>query len=106
FERARSAAGIERPRRGPRATGHLDAARIAATLGGAAVTTEAAAQAFELGFVALEEHLVEIWVDRRWLEHPGISALGEILASTAFTERVSHFGGYDLTHCGERVDDS
>ena len=33
----------------------------------------------------------------------GIDALGEILTTTAFTERVAHFGGYDLSHCGERV---
>ena len=104
FERARVAAGIGPLPPGPPATGHLDAARIAAILDGAAVTTEGAAQIFDLHFLGLEDHVVEVWVSERWLEHPGINALGEVLATTAFTERVAHFGGYDLTRCGERVD--
>jgi molybdate-binding protein len=104
FERARSAAGIPPLPRGPEASGHLDAARLAATLSAAAVTTEGAARAFDLSFIALEDHVVEVWIADRWLHHPGIDALGEILTTTAFTERVAHFGGYDLSHCGERVD--
>lgn len=104
FERALLAAGIEHHPSGPRAGGHLDAARAAATVGGAAVTTEGAAHTFGLGFLGLEEHVVEVWLAREWLGHPGIIALGETLATAAFTERVAHFGGYDLTHCGEAVD--
>jgi DNA-binding XRE family transcriptional regulator len=103
FERARVAAGIGTLPRSLHASGHLDAARIAATLCGAAVTTEGAADAFGLRFLGLEDHVVEIWVAERWLEHPGINALGEVIATTAFTERVAHFGGYDLSHCGELV---
>ncbi|MDQ2760179.1 MAG: helix-turn-helix domain-containing protein [Actinomycetota bacterium] len=101
FERARVAAGIQRLAPGPSAAGHIDAARIAATLDGAAVTTEAAARAFGLRFLALEDHVVEIWVAECWLGHPGINALGELLRTSAFTERVAHFGGYDLSGCGE-----
>jgi len=104
FDRARLAAGVEPPPAGPSAAGHLDAARIAATLGGAGVTTEGAAHAFGLRFLTLEDHTVELWVAERWREHPGVSALVELLASPAFTERVAHFGGYDLSRCGERVD--
>ncbi len=103
FERARAAAGIGPLPAGRYATGHLEAARIAATLGGGAVTTQGAARTFELTFLALEEHVVEVWVSERWLDHPGVNALGELLATPAFTERVAHFGGYDLTDCGERV---
>ena len=103
FERARVAAGVEAISAGPRASGHLDGARIAATLDGAAVTTEGAAGAFGLRFLGLEDHVVEVWIAQRWSDHPGISALGEVLAARAFTARVAHFGGYDLTHCGERV---
>ena len=103
FERARTAAGLEPPPAGPRATGHLDAARTAAILDGAAVTTEGAARAFGLRFLALEEHVVEIWVARRWLDHPGALALGGLLVTRAFTERVGHLGAYDLTGCGESV---
>ena len=103
FERASAKAGITRPRPGPRATGHIDAARIAATLNGAAVTTEAAARAFDLRFLALEDHTVELWLAQRWLDHPGASALGELLATTAFTERVAQFAGYDLAGCGTHI---
>jgi DNA-binding XRE family transcriptional regulator len=104
FERARIAAGVGPLAPGPQATGHLDGARLAATLDAAAVTTEGAARAFDLSFVALEDHVVEVWITDRWLDHPGIDALGEILTTTAFTERVAHFGGYDLSHCGELVE--
>lgn len=104
FERARIAAGIDPLSSGPQATGHLDAARLAATLDGAAVTTDWAARTFDLSFVALEDHVVEVWITDGWLDHPGIDALGEILTTKAFTERVAHLGGYDLSHCGERVE--
>jgi DNA-binding XRE family transcriptional regulator len=103
FERAISRAGVATSPPGPRATGHLDAARIAATIQGAAITTEAAARAFDLRFLPLEDHTVEIWLAERWLDHPGISGLGDLLATTAFTERVAHFGGYDLTGCGTQL---
>jgi DNA-binding XRE family transcriptional regulator/molybdate-binding protein len=100
FERAKDAAGIDTRRPGPRAAGHIAAARIAATLDCAAVTTEAAARAFGLRFIALEEHTVQIWIDERWLEHPGVGTLGQLLSTRAFTERVAQFGGYDLSNCG------
>ncbi|MDQ2895531.1 MAG: helix-turn-helix domain-containing protein [Actinomycetota bacterium] len=103
LERARAAAGIKAVPPGPRATGHLDAARIAATLGGAAITTEGAARAFGLRFLALEAHVVEIWTAQRWHDHPGVNALGDLLTTAAFTERVAHFGGYDLGRCGQPV---
>lgn len=103
LERARLAAGIETRPTGPPATGHLDAARIAAMLGGAGVTTEAGARSFGLRFLALEEHVVELWAAERWQDHPGVNALAELLTTNAFTERIAHFGGYDLTNCGARV---
>jgi transcriptional regulator with XRE-family HTH domain len=89
--------------RGPRAEGHLAAARIAAVLGCAAVTTESAARAFGLRFHPLEEHVVQVWLAERWRDHPGVGALGDLLASAAFTERVEQFGGYDLAGCGARL---
>jgi transcriptional regulator with XRE-family HTH domain len=104
FERARRVAGFDAPVAGPTAGGHLDAARIVATLGGAGVTTEAAARAFDLRFLALEEHVVELWLADQWLTHPGADALLELLRSSAFTERVAHFGGYDLSGCGEPIE--
>jgi DNA-binding XRE family transcriptional regulator len=103
FERASAKAGIRHPAPGPRAIGHIDAARIAASIDGAAVTTEAAARAFGLRFLAFEDHTVEIWLARRWLDHPGTGALGNLLGSRAFTDRVAHFGGYDLDGCGSEL---
>ncbi|MEA2158251.1 MAG: hypothetical protein QOD66_631 [Solirubrobacteraceae bacterium] len=103
FERARAQAGLAAPSPGPHATGHIDAARIAATVNGVAVSTEAAARAFGLRFLALEDHTVEIWFARRWLDHPGTNALGELLATSAFAERVAHLAGYDLAGCGTRI---
>ena len=88
---------------GPRAGGHIEAARLAATLGCAAVTTESAARAFALHFHPLEEHVVQVWLADRWREHPPFAAFGDVLTSAAFTERVEQFGGYDLADCGTRV---
>lgn len=88
---------------GRRAGGHIEAARMAAVLGCAAVTTEAAAHAFGLRFLALEEHTVEIWLAERWFGHPAVSALGELLGGQGFRERVGQFGGYDLAGCGQTV---
>jgi molybdate-binding protein len=85
---------------GPRAEGHLAAARLAAMLGCGAVTTESAARAFGLRFHPLEEHVVQVWVAERWRDHPGVAALGDLLSSAAFLERVEQFGGYDLAGCG------
>jgi DNA-binding XRE family transcriptional regulator len=103
FRRALASAGIKAPRRGPEATGHIDAARIAAMLDCAAVTTESAARAFGLRFVALEQHTVEVWVAEPWRSHPALEALADLLCSAAFTDRVGRFGGYELAGCGSRV---
>jgi len=104
FERASRSAGFDVLPPGPRASSHLDAARTALFKGATAITIEAGARAFGLDFLPLEEHTVELWVDDRWRSHPGLEALGQILATPAFIDRVSVFGGYDLTHCGERVE--
>jgi DNA-binding XRE family transcriptional regulator len=100
FERALGLAGHGRPRPGPTTPGHLAAARAAAILGGAAVTTEGAAHALGLRFVPLEEHLVEVWLAWRWIAHPPVETFVELLGRPAFTRRVSQFGGYDLSGCG------
>jgi DNA-binding XRE family transcriptional regulator len=102
LQRAAARAGTATPP-GPLASGHIEAARIAMTLGCAAVTTEAAARAFGLQFLPLEEHVVQIWLAERWRDHPGVEALGNLLAAPAFTERVAQFGGYDLDGCGSRI---
>jgi DNA-binding XRE family transcriptional regulator len=103
LERAAARVGTDPPRPGPRAGGHIEAARVAATLDCAAVTTEAAAGAFGLRFLPLEEHVVEIWLADRWREHPGVEVLGNLLTGAGFTQRVAQFGGYDLAGCGSPV---
>jgi len=103
FERARLSAGVADPVSGPTATGHLDAARVAATLGGAGVTTEGAARAFGLRFIPLEDHVVELWAAERWLDNAGVNALVDLLTTSAFMDRIAHYGGYDLAHCGEQL---
>lgn len=102
LERAARRLGVSAPSPGRRAEGHIDAARIAATLDCAAVTTEAAADAFDLRFLALEDHIVQIWLAERWADHPGAGALGELLSSAAFQERIAQLRGYDLAGCGSR----
>lgn len=103
FERAALRADPEGPPAGPQADGHIDAARRAALLGCAAVTTEAAAHAFDLRFLGLERHTVEIWVAERWADLPAVEALGDLLRSAAFTDRIGQFAGYELAGCGSRV---
>ncbi len=83
------------------AGGHLDAARRAAAAGCAALTFEPAARQHGLAFTALEEHVVELRVDGRWAGHPGVAALGDLLASAALARRVALVGAYDLTGCGD-----
>ena len=70
LRRAAAALGQEIPR-GVVASGHNEAAKAAAAIASAAVTTEGAALARGLKFIPLEVHTVEIWVDRRWEGHPG-----------------------------------
>ena len=46
---------------------------------------------------------MQIWIADRWRDHPGVEALGNLLGTGAFTERVAQFGGYDLAGCGSRL---
>lgn len=86
--------------RGPVSESHVDAARRAADGGVVALTIEAAARAFGLGFRALEEHVVELWVGARWAELPEAVALGELLTEERTTRRLALLPGYDVTGCG------
>jgi DNA-binding XRE family transcriptional regulator len=104
LQRALDKAGVTTSPRGPRVDGHIDAARTASLLNCAAITTEAAAHAFELSFLPIEQHTVQIWLAERWLDHPAADALGNLISSTAFTQRISQIRGYDLTGCGTRLD--
>lgn len=94
--RAAAASGRDVPP-GPVAAGHLNAARLAEMTGLCALTTEPAARAFGLGFVPLEVHAVELWIDVRWLAMPGVAALLDLIAGDAFAERLEAVGGYDTS---------
>jgi transcriptional regulator with XRE-family HTH domain len=101
--RAAAAHGAQVPS-GPVAAGHLDAARLAQHSGAVAVTYEPAAARFGLAFLALETHIVEVWVAERFLDHPGLGALGELLSGRSLRERLAAIGGYDLEGIGARRD--
>ncbi|QBI21153.1 helix-turn-helix domain-containing protein [Egibacter rhizosphaerae] len=106
FVRAVAARGTSprgEPPGGPRAAGHLDAARTAARLGMVAVTIEPAARALGLAFQPLETHVAELWTASAHREEGAVRALGEVLTQGTFQRRLAAVGGYDLQGCGERV---
>ena len=100
-DRAARRLGLEAPAPAGVADTHVDAARTAQWEGCGAVTMEPVAARFGLGFHALEEHAVELWVAERWLDHPGLTALADLLRSPAFRDRLAPTPGYDLTQSGE-----
>lgn len=102
FLAAVRAAGHDPPD-GPLARGHLEVARRITLGARAGVTMEPAALGHDLAFTAVEEHVAEIWIDRRWRTHPGVDALGGILRTSAFTTRLSLVGGYELADCGTQL---
>ena len=92
--------GATTPVPGPLAEGHIDVARRVAAGAAAGVTMEASARSFHLGFTALEEHTVELWLDARWAALPAAVTLVEVLAGSSLQTRLRLIGGYDLTDCG------
>ncbi len=95
------AAGDLLPPPAARAAGHVPAARHAALAGCAAVTFEPAALQHGLGFVPLEEHVVELWIGAGATGHPGAEALDRLLRSDALRRRVALVGGYEMEAAGE-----
>jgi len=85
------------------ASGHVDVARRVAQGATAGVTMEPAAITWGLPFAPLEEHVSEVWIDARWVDHPGAAALADVLRSAAFTSRLALVRGYALDDCGARV---
>jgi DNA-binding XRE family transcriptional regulator len=97
LERAVARLGAPVHTRGPLAAGHLDAARrVVYGTADVAVTMRAAAIAYGLEFAPIERHVVELHIDPRWVHHPGIVALGDLVASKSFRARLGSLGGYDL----------
>lgn len=95
YRRALASRDVALPH-GPLARGHLDAGHRALESGLAAVTIEPAAAALGLDFHALEIHRVELWIAAGALEHAGAAALGELVVSARFRDRVRRFAGYEL----------
>ena len=100
-DRAARRLGVVPPEPAGVADTHVDAARTAQWERCAAVTMEPVAARFGLDFLALEEHAVELWVAERWLDHAGLAALTDLLASRAFRDRLAPMPGYDLAQSGE-----
>jgi transcriptional regulator with XRE-family HTH domain len=90
---------------GPIVPGHLEGARRTVIGRGAAVSMEPAADAFHLGFLPLETHVVDLWIDERWHDHGGVPRLIELLRSARFRERVAAIGSYDLSQSGTELDE-
>ncbi len=103
--RAVRAAGAPPPT-GPVAGGHLAVARRVAEGAHAGVTFEPAAAHRRLGFLALEEHVVELWIAHEHRAHPGVGALGHVLISSTFARRLAAIGGYDLAGCGRTLEET
>ncbi|MDB1089953.1 helix-turn-helix domain-containing protein [Streptomyces sp. ACA25] len=104
LHRALAAAGAPDRVRGPVAAGHLASARMtAAGQVAAGVTTAAAASAVGLRFTAWEEHVVQLWVDRRFAEHPGMSTLLQVWCSPRVSSQLRRLGGYTLAGAGQEV---
>lgn len=82
---------------GPVAEGHLEAAVLVVHgVADVALTMAPVADAFGLEFLAIEDHLVELRVDERWTDHPGIAALLDLFGSERLARRIGHLGGYEL----------
>jgi molybdate-binding protein len=92
--------GAPRALPGPVADGHVDVARRVAAGAVAGITMEAAALSFRLGFTPIEEHVVELWLDRRWSSLPAAAVLVDVLTGDSFRRRLELVGGYDLEACG------
>lgn len=103
FTRALARIGAAPSVPGPVGDGHVDVARRVAAGATAGVTMEAAARSYSLGFVPLEEHTVEVWIDERWAGLPAAVALIDTLHSAALRSRLEIVGGYDLASCADRV---
>jgi putative molybdopterin biosynthesis protein len=97
FTRALQRIGAPTAVPGPLGDGHVDVARRVATGSTTGLTMEAAARSFGLGFVPLEEHTVEVWLDERWATLPAALALVEMLVGRSLRARLELIGGYDLS---------
>jgi DNA-binding XRE family transcriptional regulator len=99
FEVARG--GVDVP--GPRADGHLDAARRSIISGLPAVTIEPAALAVGAIFHPLDVHAAQLWVATEWMGLPVVTEAIDVVSGKRFQRRLTAVGGYDLAGCGTLV---
>jgi hypothetical protein len=104
LERRLSELGGAAKIKGPSVSGHLDAARrVSYGAVQVALTMEAAARAFGLDFLELEEHVCELRVDEEWADLPGAQAFLELIRSESFHARLQAVGGYDVSEAGQEA---
>lgn len=90
--------------KGPSVASHLDAARrVSYGSVDVAVTMEAAARAFGLDFLEMEEHVCELRIGAEWADLPGTQGILDLIASQSFHARLQAVGGYDITEAGTEV---
>lgn len=78
---------------------HLDAAgRVAANTADTALAIKAVADAMELDFIPITEEPFELFVPKKFLDHPGVSASLEALKDPAWKQEVDTLGGYIWTN--------
>jgi putative molybdopterin biosynthesis protein len=78
---------------------HLDAAgRVAANAADTALAIKAVADAMELDFIPITEEPFELFVPKKFLDHPGVSASLEALEDPAWKQEVDALGGYIWTN--------
>ncbi|MFP4481228.1 MAG: substrate-binding domain-containing protein [Thermovirgaceae bacterium] len=77
---------------------HLDAAaRVAANAADTALAIKAVADAMELDFIPITEEPFELFVPKRFLDHPGVAASLESFEDPAWKRDVDALGGYIWT---------
>ena len=81
--------------------GHLAVARVVASgLADAGVAVQAAASAYGLGFLPLEEERYDLVIPDHFLDEPGVQALLGLLRRPGLRRRVEALGGYDVSEMG------
>ena len=83
------------------APGHLAMARVVASgLADAGVGVQAAASAFGLGFLPLEDERYDLVIPNHLLDEPGVQALLSLLRQPGLHRRVEALEGYDASGMG------
>ena len=64
---------------------------------------QAAARAFELGFVPITREPYDLVLERQTADAPFLAPLWELMASVSFRADVEALGGYDTAEMGRRI---